>query len=115
MPHSHYRRYVLQLEVILCGGTVPGLPHFIQVVYTTSGWPLIGHSFLTISNSRMTVLQMLVTEKQPLLTSTYRRQLSDKRSEMSTSTHLMSPYCSERRPNHNFMYTVDHTSGYHSY
>ena len=50
------------------------LPHFIQVVHTTGGRQLIGHGFLTISNnSRMTVLQTLVTKKQPPLISTHLR------------------------------------------
>ena len=31
-----------------------------------------------------------------------------------TSTHLMSPYYTERRPSHNLMYTVDHTFTYSS-
>ena len=48
--------------------TAPRLPHFVRVVHTTGGWPLIGHGFFTINNNRMTVLQTLVTEKQPSLT-----------------------------------------------
>ena len=66
MPHSHYR----PLEVFLGGGTTPRSPHFVRVVHTTGGWPLIGHDFITVNNSRMTVLQTLVTEKRPPLTST---------------------------------------------
>ena len=49
-------------------GTTPRLPHFVEVVHTTGRWPLIGHSVLTINNSRMTVLQTMVTERQPPLT-----------------------------------------------
>ena len=58
------------VEVFLGSGTTLGLPYFVQVVYTTGGWPLIGHVFLTVSNDRMTVLQTLVW-KQSLLTSTH--------------------------------------------
>ena len=52
-------RYLLQLEVLLTGRTTPRAPHFVRVVYTTGVRPLIGHSFLTVNNSRMTVLQKL--------------------------------------------------------
>ena len=71
MPHSHYRRYVLRLEVLLGGGTALRSPHFIRVVHTTGRRPLIGHGFLTVNNSRMTVLQTLVTERQPPLNVTH--------------------------------------------
>ena len=37
----------------------------------TGGRPLIGHSVLTVNNSQMTVLQMLVTKRQPPLTLTH--------------------------------------------
>ena len=73
MPLSHYRRFVLWLVIFLGGGTASRLPHFFQVVYTTIGRPLIGHAFLTVNNRRMTVLQMLVTLKQPQLTFGSRR------------------------------------------
>ena len=76
------------LKVFLRGITAPRSLHFVRVVHTTGGRPLIGNSVLTVNNSRMTVLQMLVTKRQPPL----------------TSTHLMSPYYMERRPNHNLMY-----------
>ena len=33
----------------------------------------------------------------------------------TTKTHLMLPYSTERRQNHNLMYTVDHTFGYCSH
>ena len=46
-------------------------PHFVQVVNTTGGQPVIGHGVLTVTNSRMTVLKMLVTMKQPPLTLTH--------------------------------------------
>ena len=46
----------------------PRSPHFIRVVHTTGGRPLIGHDVLTVNNSLMTVLQTLVTETQPPLT-----------------------------------------------
>ena len=59
------------LEVFLGGGTAPRLPHFVRVVHTIVGQPLIRHSFLTVNNSQMTVLQTLVTERQPPLTSTH--------------------------------------------
>ena len=61
---------VPRLEVLLGSGTapLPRSPHFIWVVHTTGGQPLIGHSFLTSNNRRMTVLLTLVTRKQPQLT-----------------------------------------------
>ena len=49
----------------------PKSPHFVRVVHTTGRQPLIGHCFLTIENGRMTILQMLVTKKQPPLTLTH--------------------------------------------
>ena len=58
----------------------------------------------------MTVLQKLVTEKQPPLTSTH----SINYEMTNTLTHLMWLYYIESRPNHNLVYTVDHTFGYHS-
>ena len=48
MPLSHYRRYVPRLEVLLSEGTAPRSPHFVQVIHTTGGRPLIGHSFLLL-------------------------------------------------------------------
>ena len=59
------------LEVLFGGGTAPRSPHFVRDVHTTGGQPLIGHGFLTINNSRMTVLQTSVTMKQPPLTLTH--------------------------------------------
>ena len=54
----------------------------------------------------MTVLQTLVTLKQPQVTLTHFWH------KTNALIHLMSPYYTKRRPNHNRMYTVDHTSGY---
>ena len=65
--HSHYRQYILRLKVFVGGGNISRLPHFIQIVHSTGRRSLIGHGFLTINNSRMTVLQMLVTKKHPPL------------------------------------------------
>ena len=62
---------VPRLEFFLGSGTAPPRsPHFVRVVHTIGGRPLIGHSVLTVNNSRMTVLQTMVTEKQPPLTLT---------------------------------------------
>ena len=71
MPLSHYKRYVPPLEVLL--GTTLRSPYFVRVVHTTGGWPLIGQGFLIINKSRMTLLPMLVTVKQPPLTLTHLR------------------------------------------
>ena len=49
----------------------PRSPHFVRVVHTTGGQPLIGHGVLTINNSRMAVLKTLVTVKRPSLTLTH--------------------------------------------
>ena len=69
---SHYTPYVLRLKVFLGSESAPRSSHFIRVVPTT-GRPLTVHRFLTISNNGMTVLQTLVTKKQPLSTSTHLR------------------------------------------
>ena len=71
----------------------PRSPNFVRVVHTTGTQPLIGQGFLTINNSRMTVLQTCGKLTNML-------------------THLMSPCYTERRPNHNLMYTVGHTFSY---
>ena len=68
MHHSYYGRYIPQLEVFLGGKTAPRLTDIARGFHTTGGWPLIGHGVLTINNSQMTVLQTLVTERQPPLT-----------------------------------------------
>ena len=68
-------------QVSLGSGTASKWPHFVRVVYTTGGWPLIGHSFLTINNSGITVLQVLVTENQPSLTFTHLWWPSDEHME----------------------------------
>ena len=83
----------------------PRSPHFVRVVHTIGKRPLIGHSFLPINNSGMTV-QALVTKKQPPLTLTHLWR-------NNTLTHLMSLYYTKRRLNNKLMYTVDHTIGYH--
>ena len=118
MPNSHYRRYVPQLEIFLGGGTAPRSPHFGRVGHTTGRRPLLqtGHGFLTVNNSRMSVLQTLVTKKQPPLISTYLWWPSFEHVAKTTNTltRLMSPYYTKRRSNHNLMYTMDHTFGYHS-
>ena len=57
----------------LGGRTALKSPHFIRVVHTTGTHSPIGLSFLTANNSRMAVLQTLVTEKQPQLTFGSRR------------------------------------------
>ena len=76
MPRSHYRRYVPLLEVFLNSGTVPrGRPELFTL--QAGGYWL--DTVLTFNNSRMTVLQTLVTEKKPPLTSNHLRYLSDKR------------------------------------
>ena len=112
MPQSHLRQYVPRLEVFSAAEPPPGRPHFIRVVHTTGGSPLIGHGFLTINNSKMTVLQTLVTEKQPPLTLTHLWQPSGE--HVAKRPHyLMSPYYTERRLNYNLMYIVDHTFGYY--
>ena len=49
----------------------PRSPHFVRVVHTTGGRPLIGHGVLTVNNSLMTVLVTLVTVKQPPLALTH--------------------------------------------
>ena len=49
----------------------PRSPHLVQVIHTTCRQLLIGHGFLTVNSSRMTVLQTLATEKQPPLTLTH--------------------------------------------
>ena len=74
--HTFYAPFTLQavhptVEVLLASGTASRWPHFVHIDHITGRPPLIGHSFLTVNNSRMTVLQMLVTKKEPLLTSTY--------------------------------------------
>ena len=116
MPLSHYGWYIPWLEILLCGGTAPRSPHLVRVVHTTGGEPLLGHTSLTINNSRITVLQTLVTEKQPPLTSTHLRQPSDQHvpKRPIPLLNLMSLYYNERRPNHNLKYTVDHTFSYRS-
>ena len=52
----------------LGSATAPRSPHLVR-----GRQPLIRHSFLTVNNSPMTVLQTLVTERQPPLTSTQLR------------------------------------------
>ena len=53
-----------RLEVFVGGRATPGSPNFkFQVVHTTGGRPLIGHSVLTVNDSRITVAQTLVTER----------------------------------------------------
>ena len=75
-PHGPFTQQMVVpwLEFFLGGEPPPRLPNFIRVVHTTGGRPLIGHSILTVNNSWMTVLKMLVTEKQPPLTLTHLRQ-----------------------------------------
>ena len=70
---STLQAVIPRFEVFLGSGTAPRLSHFIQDVQTKGGRPLIGHSFLTVNNSEMTVLQTLVTEKQPPLPLTHLR------------------------------------------
>ena len=91
---------------------LPRSPDFVPVVHTTGGLPLIEHGLLTVNNSRKTVLQTLVTEKQSQLTFSCHWTVSGETT--NTLTHLMSPCCTERQLNHNLMYTMDHTFGYHS-
>ena len=67
MPHSHCT-VCPAVRSLLGDGTVPRSSHFIRVVHTTGRQLLTGHRFLTFNNSRITVLQMLVTEKQAQLT-----------------------------------------------
>ena len=71
MPYSYCRQNVPWLEGLLGSGTAPRSPHFVRAVHATGRGPLIGHGFLIINNSRMTVLQTLVTEKRPPLTLTH--------------------------------------------
>ena len=69
---------------------------------------MIGHVFLTVTKSRMTLLQTLVTEKQPQLTFGSRWMNTWQNDQyLKSLTHLMSLYYIKRRPNHNLMYTVD--------
>ena len=70
------------LEVFLAAKSHPGRPSFrldfIRVVNTMPRQMATDSTrFLTISNSRTTVLQTLVAEKQPSLTSTHLWWLSD--------------------------------------
>ena len=59
--------FVPGLEVFVGGGTTPKSPHVVRVSHTTGGRPLIGHGLLTVNNSRMTVLQMMIPTQQPQL------------------------------------------------
>ena len=95
-------------------GTALRSPHCIRVVHTTVGRLLIGHSFLTISNSWMTVLQTLVTKQQPPLPQFTFSSLWMNR--WQDYTYLNSPISilHQKRLNHNLMYTVDHTFCYRS-
>ena len=106
MPPSQYRRYAPRLEVLVGGRTTPRSPHF-NYRQTATDWTQF---FLIVNNSRMTVPQTLVTEKQPSVTST-RRQTNTRGETTNILTHLLSPCYIERWPNPNLMYTVDHTFG----
>ena len=79
MPVSHYRGLSRGKSFYLWHNR----PSPIRIVHPTDGWPLIGHGVFAISNSRMTVLQMLVTERQPPLTLTHLRR---------NDQYLNSPY-----------------------
>ena len=67
-------------------------------------------------NGRMTVLQNVGQRKATSinLISSLVAVRRTRSKTTNTLTHLMSPYYTERRPNHNLMYTMDHTFSYHS-
>ena len=69
--------------------------------------------FLTINDSRKTVLQTLVTKKQPQLPFG-----SCPANMWQNDKFLNSPYVTilppQKRLNHNLMYTMEHTFGYQS-
>ena len=78
----------------------PRSPHFIGVVYTTGG-VIHGYRCLAKCPCPSTTIQDLYVT------------LSHSDETSNTLTHLMSPYYTERQPNHNnLMYTVDHTFRY---
>ena len=92
------------LDVFLGGGPGPQFAPFHPSCNTTGRRPLIGHSFLTVNNSWMTVLQTMVTVKQPQLTFGSCR-MKQPISSSAAVLHL-------KMTDHNLMYTVDHTFGY---
>ena len=79
----------------------PRSPNFIRVVHTVS----------------CVVRRYRRLAKRPCLSTTIQdlyATLSYRAKCPNTSTHLMSLYYTKKRPNHNLIYTVDHTFGYHS-
>ena len=98
-------------DVLLSGGPITRSLHFVWVVHTKDGLPLIGHGFLTVSNSRTTVLQTLVTKKQPQVTFGSRDM-----NRWQNDQYLNSPYVAvlhwKMTESYSLMYTVDHTFGY---
>ena len=112
MPYSQYRQYIPWWEVFLGSWTASRSPHLVRVVHTTGRQLLIGHGFLAINNSWMTVLKTWVTVKQPQLTFGSRRMNKWRNNQYQNSPCVFVWY--RRWPNHNLMYTVDHTFGYRS-
>ena len=109
-PLLHYRPYFPWLEVLLSRRTAPRSPYFVRLV---DGQPLTGHGFLTSNYGWMMVLQTLVTEKQPPFNLNWPSAAVGHTIGKTTNTltHLML-YYTEKRPNHNLMYTVDNTFSY---
>ena len=111
-PFTHYRLYIMRLQVFSAPEPPPQVTPFHLSCSHYRRMATDWTQFLTVNNSSMTVLQTLVTVKQPQLTFGCRQMTSGEMT--NTLIHLMSPYYTKRRPNHNLMYTVDHTFGYHS-
>ena len=91
----------LWIEVFLGGRTAPFRP--ISSHYRKT--PLIGHGVLTVNNSRMTIPQMLVTERQPPLTLTHLRRNDQYLNSLYVA--VLHQKTTESQP-----YTVDNTFGY---
>ena len=111
-PFTLHRRHVPQLEVLLGGETaLPGC-HILSELFTLQADShRLDTVFLTVNNTRMTVLQTLVTEEQPQLT------FGGSRMNMwRNDQYLNSPYVVllhwKATESHNLMYTVHHPFGY---
>ena len=103
MPLTHYRQYILQLQVgPRWRNCLPG--HLILFELFTL--QATGGVICSYNLRNAPVLQLpFKIRLRPCVTVT---------KCPCTSTHLMSLYYTERQPNHNLMYTVDHTFGYRS-
>ena len=107
MSRSHHRQFVPRLEVSHGSGTRS--PHFVRVVHTTGGRP----QFLTINNSRITVLHMLVTERQPQLTFGSRRTNTWRNDQYLNSNYVavLHQKTTELQP---YVHRGSHLTGYPS-